>query len=334
MDRIVVALGGNALAKAGEKGTWAESLENMEETAQHIARIAASGDEVVLTHGNGPQVGSLLIQQDSAKLKVPELPMSVLGAMTQGWIGCLVEQTLPRAMSKITPKVGKGPGVWPRTVLPLITRVRVSKQDPSFRRPSKPVGPYYSENEARLLKKQQGWTLVHDAARGGWRRVVPSPLPLEILEGDAILRLMDSGLGKWAIPVVAGGGGIPVVAGPKGVIEGVDAVIDKDRTAALLANTLDASTLAIVTDVPGASIGFRTAREQRLGRVDTVELKLYLARGEFGEGSMRPKVEAALAFVENGGQMAVITDAASLTHVLADDHDSAARGTIVKRRHR
>ena len=329
MGLTVVALGGNAISKAGEKGTWEESLANMEETALHLARIAASGEELVVTHGNGPQVGSLLIQQESAKLEVPPLPMSAVGAMTQGWIGYLVEQTLPAAMRTLRPS--KARAAWPRSVLPIITRVRVDPRDGSFRRPTKPVGPYYSENEARLLKKQKGWVMIHDAARGGWRRVVPSPLPLEILEGEPLRRLLRAGVGQWAIPVVSGGGGVPVVVRARGRIEGVEAVIDKDRTAALLARTLRATTLAIVTDVPGAAIGFRTSRERMLGRVDARELREHLEHGEFGEGSMRPKIEAALEFVERGGHRAIITNAESLTHVIGDGESAGARGTIVTR---
>lgn len=330
MGRTIVALGGNALAKAGEKGTWEEAKANMEATAEELARISSTGEELILTHGNGPQVGSLLVQQEAAKLEIPPLPMSALGAMTQGWIGYLIEETLPPAMARLPAPQGKGVR-WPHAVLPLVTRVRVDPKDPSFRRPTKPVGPYYSENEARLVHKQKGWVMVHDMARGGWRRVVPSPRPLEILEGGPLRRLLDLGLGKWAIPVVAGGGGVPVVARRGRVYEGVEAVIDKDRTAALLGLAVGASTLAIVTDVPGAAIGFRTANERTLGRVSSRELRGYLEGGQFGEGSMRPKVEAALEFVEGGGERAIITNAIHLTAVIKDGPMAGTRGTILSR---
>ena len=275
MGRIVVALGGNALSKAGEKGTWSESVANMEETAMHLARLVVDGEELVLTHGNGPQVGALLLQQEAAKFEVSAMPMHTLGAMTQGWIGYLVQQTLPKAMQdEGPPRHRKKRSGWPPAVLPIVTRVLVSPKDPSFRHPSKPVGPYYSENESRLLKKQYGWAMIHDAARGGYRRLVPSPVPLELLEGEALAKFMDLGLSNWAIPVVTGGGGVPVIRRSDGTIEGVDAVIDKDRTAALLARVIKASTLAIVTDVPCVSIGFRTEREENLGKQYTVSQKV------------------------------------------------------------
>jgi len=326
MGRIVVALGGNALSKAGEKGTWGESLANMEVTAMHLARLVVDGEELVLTHGNGPQVGALLLQQEAAKFEVAPMPMHTLGAMTQGWIGYLIQQTLPKAMEEEGPPKRKKWPTWPPTVLPIVTRVLVSAKDPSFRHPSKPVGPYYSENEARLLKKQYGWSMIHDQARGGYRRLVPSPVPLEILEGEALDKLMDLGLSKWAVPVVAGGGGVPVIRRSDGTMEGVEAVVDKDRTAALLACAIEASTLAIVTDVPCVSTGFRTERETNLGKVNTRTLKRCLAAGEFGEGSMKPKVEAALEFVKNGGKRAIITDAHSLSRAIA-----GAAGTIIER---
>jgi carbamate kinase len=325
MGRIVVALGGNALSKAGERGTWEESVANMDETAKHIAKLAAEEEEIVLTHGNGPQVGSLLIQQEAAKFEVPEMPLSTLGAMTQGWIGFLVQQSLPKAMEKEGRPKGGTQALWPLTVLPLVTRVLVSMRDPSFRRPTKPVGPYYSENEARLLKKQHGWAMTLDSARGGWRRLVPSPIPLEVMEGPILKRLLDVGLSRWAIPVVAGGGGVPVARRADGRIVGVEAVVDKDRTAALLAEVVGASTLAIVTDVPAVSTGFRSTDEKQLGRVNAKAIKRHLDAGEFGEGSMKPKIEAALDFLKKGGKRAIITDAYSLTRAI-----EGAAGTIIE----
>jgi carbamate kinase len=328
MGRIVVALGGNALSKAGEKGTWSEQIANMEETALHLARLVVDGEELVLTHGNGPQVGALLLQQEAAKFEVSSMPMHTLGAMTQGWIGYLIQQTLPKALEDVgPPKRGKRAkrASWPPAVLPMVTRVLVSPRDPSFRHPTKPVGPYYSENEARLLKKQYGWSMIHDAARGGYRRLVPSPVPLELLEGEALGKFMDMGLGRWAIPVVTGGGGVPVIRRSDGTMEGVDAVVDKDRTAALLARAIGASTLAIITDVSGVSIGFRSENETQLNKVNTRSLRRYLAAGEFGEGSMKPKVEAALDFLKHGGKKAIITDAHSLSRAIA-----GAAGTIIE----
>ncbi len=307
MARVVVALGGNALSKAGETGTWGEALRNMRSVTAPLVGLLNQGDELLITHGNGPQVGSLLVQQELAKSRVAPLPMSALGGMTEGWIGFLIAQVLTSAIEK------EGLG---HSVVPIVTRSLVSAQDPSFRHPSKPVGPFYSENEARLLKKQFGWAMGHDPRRGGWRRLVPSPLPIDVIEGATLRRLFNSGFGSSTVFIAGGGGGIPVVRRRNGALEEVDAVIDKDRTAALLATTVHAEYLAIVTDVSHALIGFGTSHERELGRVAPEELQQHLAHGEFGEGSMKPKVEAALQFLAQGGKRAVITDAYGLPRAL------------------
>ncbi len=317
MSRIVVALGGNALTRAGEAGTWEEARAHMREAVRALARIVAAGHDLVLTHGNGPQVGALLLQQEARQREVPPLPLDVLGAMTQGWIGYLILTEFSPALARLR---------HPRELIATVTRVEVSPRDPAFRRPTKPVGRYYDETEALLLRKRHGWVMAHDAARGGWRRLVPSPEPLRIVEGPVIRDLLESARSPRAIPVVAGGGGIPVRRGPGGAYEGVEAVIDKDRTASLLASTVGAETLAIVTDVNGASVHVHTPRERRLGHVSVSELEGFLRAGEFGEGSMAPKVEAALRFVRHGGRRAIITDAYSLGASL-----EGTSGTIVER---
>lgn len=316
MARIVVALGGNALSKAGEKGTWNEAVQNMRSVTKPLTEILGRGDELLVTHGNGPQVGSLLIQQELAKSQVSPLPMSALGAMTEGWIGLLISGVLTTAIE------AEGLG---HSVVPIVTRSLVSSRDPSFRHPSKPVGPYYSENEARLLKKQHGWVMGNDVRRGGWRRLVPSPIPIDVIEGPVLRRLYTAGMGVSTVFVAGGGGGVPVVRRRNGGLEEVDAVIDKDRTAALLASIIRAETLAIVTDVSHALIGFHSAREEPLGRVSADQLSRHLAHGEFGEGSMRPKVEAALQFLSHGGKRAIITDAYGLPQAL-----KGKRGTVVE----
>lgn len=307
MPRVVVALGGNAITRAGEAGTWEEACRNARASVAPIVGLVKRGTEVLLTHGNGPQVGSLLLQQEATR-EVPPLPMDALGAATEGWIGYLLQQELSAALSRANVR---------RAVVPFITRVEVSAKDPAFRTPKKPVGRYYQENEAHLLMKQKGWTMVHDMARGGWRRLVPSPLPVRVLEGPLLRQLYAQGLGRWAVAIAAGGGGVPVVARPGGRIEGVEAVIDKDRTAALLAETVAADELAIVTDVAQVSIGFHTPRERRLSHVRVDQMQTYLEAGEFGEGSMRPKVEAALGFLRSGGKRAFITDATHFQEALA-----------------
>lgn len=314
MTRLVVALGGNAIARAGERGTWEEARAHARQAVAPLAKLARKGHELLLTHGNGPQVGNLLLQQESVR-EVPPLPLDAVGAATQGWIGYLLQQELGAALERAHV---------PRTVVPIVTRVEVDAKDPAFKSPSKPVGRYYEENEAHLLMKQKGWVMRHDMARGGWRRIVPSPLPRRVVEGAALRSLLDAGLGHRIVPIVAGGGGVPVVEHGKGRYEGVEAVIDKDRTASLIASSVGASELAVLTDVPYVCVAFHTPRERRIGRTTPQALRRLLEDGQFGEGSMRPKVEAALDFLDHGGKRAVITDI---------DHFAAAlrgeAGTVV-----
>ncbi|MCI4360336.1 MAG: carbamate kinase [Thermoplasmata archaeon] len=305
--RILVALGGNALQPAGGHGSWAEATEQMRATAPALARLVRDGHELLLTHGNGPQVGALLRQNELAEREIPSRPMHVLGAETQGQIGYLIQQELTSALERA--KV-------PRLVVTLISRIEVAGRDPAFRHPTKPVGRYYSDAEARILKKNEGWELVFDGARGGWRRVVPSPVPVRWVESEAVRHLVRAGWGDRWVPIVAGGGGIPVVARGHGVYVGVDAVIDKDLTAALVATELGVEVLAIVTDVTAIATGFGKPWERWLGEISRAELKELLDRGEFGEGSMAPKVSAGLSFLANGGRRFVVTDIPSLSRAL------------------
>lgn len=310
MGRVLVALGGNALQRAGGGGTWQEAVVQMRATAAALAGLVAEGQELIVTHGNGPQVGTLLRQNELAERELPRRPMDVLGAETQGQIGYLIEQELTAAL--VRAKV-------PRTVLAFVSRTVVSRRDRAFSHPTKPVGRYYTEAEARMLRKREGWEMVYDGARGGWRRVVPSPEPIRWLEGEGLRKLLPRGWGAHVVPVVTGGGGVPVIEKSQGTYEGVEAVIDKDRTAALVAATLGADTLVILTDVPAAAIGFRKAWEKWLGEVHASEMQSYLERGEFGEGSMGPKVQAALSFLRAGGHRAIITDPPSLGRAMRNE---------------
>jgi carbamate kinase len=310
MGRVLVALGGNALQRSGGQGTWPEQVAQMRSTASVLASLVAEGHELVVTHGNGPQVGALLREGELAAHEVPPRPMDVLGAETQGQIGYLIEQELSAALARA--KV-------PRTVLTFVSRTLVSRRDPAFAHPNKPVGGYYTEPEARTLRKREGWQMVYDGARGGWRRVVPSPEPIRWVEGESIRRLLPPGWGGYVVPVVAGGGGVPVVEKSRGIFEGVEAVIDKDRTAAIVASELGADTLVILTDVPAAAVGFGKAWEKWLGEVRSSDMETYLKRGEFGDGSMRPKVEASLAFLRAGGRRAIITDPPSLARAIRNE---------------
>ncbi|EQD30280.1 carbamate kinase, partial [mine drainage metagenome] len=267
-----------------------------------------AGHELVVTHGNGPQVGNLLREAELGAAEIPAPPMHVLDAESEGQIGYLIALELDTEFRRRR---------IPRTVVAMIGRTEVSARDPAFRRPTKPVGRFYGAADARRLARAEGWVMRPDAQRGGWRRVVPSPQPRRWLEGPAVRRMLDAGLGADLVPIVTGGGGIPVVRERSGRYRGVDAVIDKDRTAALVAHELGADTLAIVTDVPAAAVGFGTSHPTWLGGVDAATLAGYLRRGEFGEGSMAPKIEAGLRFLRRGGRRFIVTDIPSLPAALA-----------------
>ncbi len=316
MTGSLIALGGNALLPTGTPGTWAEARVRMRATARVLAQVARRAEPLVLTHGNGPQVGALLRQNELAAREVPPLPMDVLGAETQGQIGYLLQSELTPALRRARVD---------RSVLVVISRTEVRPADPAFRRPTKPVGRFYTELEARLLRKQQGWEMVHDTVRGGWRRLVPSPRPLRWLEGPAVRRLLRGRGGTRWVLVVSGGGGIPVVRRAGGEYRGVEAVVDKDLAAALVARELGLSTLVVVTDVPGAAVAFGRPGERWLREVPRAELEEYARRGEFGEGSMGPKVAAGLDFLRRGGRRFVITDIPSLPRAI-----EGRAGTVVR----
>jgi carbamate kinase len=279
----------------------------MRRTASALAAVATPDRELVVTHGNGPQVGSLLREAELGAGEVPAPPLYVLGAETQGQLGFLIAQELGGALRRARSD---------RSVVPIVSRMVVSARDPAFRSPSKPVGRFYSASEARKLHRTLGWTLREDRQRGGWRRLVPSPHPIRWLEGDAVRSMLNAGFGARCVFVVTGGGGIPVVR-RRGRWEGVDAVIDKDRAAALVGRHLGVDTLAIVTDVPGAALGYGTDDLRWLGQVSLEELTRSWRRGEFEEGSMGPKVEAGLRFLRSGGRRFLITDIRSLPEALA-----------------
>ncbi len=277
----------------------------MREAAAALATIATPDVELVVTHGNGPQVGALLREAELGAREVPAPPLHVLGAETEGQIGYLIAQELGSALERTG-----------RVVVPVVSRTAVSARDPAFHHPTKPVGRFYPAAEADRLRRTLGWTLAEDRSRGGWRRLVPSPRPLRWLEGEAIAAMLDLGAGSRVVFVVAGGGGIPVVR-RAARWEGVDAVIDKDLGAALVAAAIGAETLAIVTDVPAAAVGFGSSGARWLGATSPVELGRLLRHGEFPPGSMGPKVEAGLAFLRSGGRRFVITDFPSLAEGVA-----------------
>lgn len=290
----MIALGGNAIKQPHEKGTFKEQMKNVETATEQIAEIAKNGYEIAITHGNGPQVGNLLIQQEQGASMVPAQPLVVLGSMTQGQIGYMIQQSLQNNLA------GSG-----KEVVTVVTQVIVSKEDPDFQDPSKPVGPYYDEETAKRLGKENGWLVKQVRPTGDktWRRVVPSPKPLGIAEAKVIKKLVESG----TIVIASGGGGIPVFVNGDNRLEGVDAVIDKDRAGAKLAEEVGANIYLILTDVECALLNFGKDTERPIKKMTIDESKKYSAEGHFKAGSMGPKVEAARIFVENGGERAIIT---------------------------
>lgn len=308
--RVVVALGGNAMTAPDGQARPEDQRKAVLAAVEPIADVVAAGTEVILTHGNGPQVGNLLVKNELAADVVPPVPLDWCGAQTQATIGYTLAAALEAALA------GRGVA---RPVAALVTRVRVEEDDPAFGHPDKPIGRYVdAEEAARHTARGQRWVEVD---RRGWRRVVASPEPREIVDAPAIRALLDGGI----VPIAAGGGGIPVTDGGAGRGHGVEAVLDKDRTAALLARAVHADTLVIATDVPAAVLNFGTPEERPLGRISAAELQDLADTGHFAAGSMGPKVQAALRFVRSGAGPAVITSLDQLADGLA-----GAAGTVVR----
>lgn len=290
---IVIALGGNALLDPKTNGSVADQIRTIERSCTKIAQVIARGHRVVITHGNGPQVGNLLIQQEEAKGLVPPLPLDVCGAMTQGQLGYLIQQKLREALAQL--------GI-AKPVVTVVTQVQVDRNDPAFADPTKPIGPFYSERERPALE-QKGYVLKR-VGKGvkPWRRVVASPEPKDIVEIESIKELTEAG----SIVIACGGGGVPVVR-EDGRWRGVEAVIDKDLASALLAEELGAEILLILTDVERVALHFGTPQQVFLEKLSVSEARKYLLEGHFPAGSMGPKVEAAIRFIEGGGEHAYIT---------------------------
>ena len=293
MDRVVVALGGNALLRRDAEDTFEEMYRSARAAAEQVADIAAAGWEVVVSHGNGPQVGRILLQQEAAREVVHPMPLDVCGALSQGQIGYLLQVTIGDVFFE------RG---MERPVCTVLTLTRVRPDDPAFREPSKFVGPFYEEDEARRLESERGYTMKADP-HGGWRRVVPSPSPYSIVETPIVTRLIADGV----IVIAAGGGGIPVVEeGPR--LIGKEGVVDKDLASAILAHEVGAQVLLILTDVKKVQRGYGSLMPEDIDSMTVAEAKALMKRGEFGAGSMGPKVTAALRFLAGGGERAVIAD--------------------------
>ena len=299
--RVLVALGGNAMTGPGGSAAPHEQRHAIQKAMSHVADLVAAGHDVAITHGNGPQVGNILVKNELAAHVVPPVPLDWCGAQTQGTIGFTMLDALEASLARR--------GV-ERPVAAIVTRTLVDADDPGFTTPTKPVGRYLPREQAEpLMALGQIW---EDRGEKGWRRVVASPEPLEVLDAHTLLTLMKAGY----VVVAAGGGGVPVVRSDAATVHGVEAVIDKDLTAALLARAIDADALVIATDVPHAVVGWGTPDARPLGRVTAAELEGYAAAGHFASGSMGPKVEAALRFLRSGGRRSIITALDQITEAV------------------
>ena len=292
-SKIVIALGGNALQSGNGPATAEAQLEVVRKTCEHIAQISDMGYELAIVHGNGPQVGRILLASETAREVTPAMPFDVCGAMSQGYIGYHLQQGLKHALNLRNRDI---------PVVTVATQVIVEENDPAFDDTTKPIGPFYTESEARAIVKEKGYIMKEDSGRG-WRRVVASPVPRRIVEIDAVRHLWDS-----SIVITCGGGGIPVVEKPDGTIEGTEAVIDKDFAAELLAEQVDADVLMILTEVERVSLNFNTPEQRDLSALNLADAARYCEEGHFAAGSMLPKVQAAMKFVRaNPSKHAVIT---------------------------
>lgn len=303
--RFVIALGGNAILPVGKSGTFEDQVEIAWRTMQQVVQLAAAGHEIVMSHGNGPVVGNIVLRADAGEQLhgIPAMPMFVCGADSQGGLGFMIQQVLRNALLK--------QGI-ERSVATVITQVIVDPQDAAFKHATKPIGPFYDEVQARLLQQENGWTVVQDAGRG-WRRVVPSPKPLEVVEWPAIKALLDAGI----LVIAVGGGGIPVVRAIDGTLRGVDAVIDKDHASDLLGRLVQADTLMIITQVEKVFVRFGRPDAEALDVLPAGRARELLEAGEFPPGSMGPKIEAALDFLHSGGREVIITDPDSILEAVA-----------------
>jgi len=307
--KTLVSLGGNAILKHGQKGTAEEQETNVQNTAKHLATLLRKGERIAITHGNGPQVGNILLQNEIAKDKLPPMPLDVCGAESQGMIGYMLQRALRGELegTKIA-------------VATIVSQTLVDADDRAFKNPTKPVGPFYTAQEAQQLRESKGWHIISDSGRG-YRRVVPSPTPLDIIEKETIIRLFETG----TVVISVGGGGVPVIREKNGRLRGVEAVLDKDRTAALLAKTLGVETLLILTDVEKVYINYGKPDQRALDRMTVQDCRKYLAESQFPEGSMGPKIQSAVSFLTDSPKGRVVI--ASLE--MAEEALKGTAGTTV-----
>ena len=292
----VVAFGGNALLRAGQKGTIDEQEQNAFEASKNLMHLLNRDYDIVITHGNGPQVGNILLAEQAGEkmFGVPQMPLDICVAYSQGFIGYMIEQQLRNVLES---------NDMDQDIIAIITQVLVNKDDPAFNNPTKPIGPYLTKEEAEKMAKETGSKFVEDKKRGGWRKVVASPKPLVISNKKSIEQLARAG----HIVIAVGGGGIPAFYVDPNKLQGIDAVIDKDLASALLAKQINADRLFILTDVAKVCLNFNTPQEKTIDRMNIAQARQYLEEGQFAEGSMAPKIRAAIDFVENTGKDAIIT---------------------------
>ncbi len=300
----VIAFGGNALLRSDDSGSIEDQAINTYNTCKYVTKLLKNFDSIIITHGNGPQVGNILLRNEAGfrNFNIPKMPLDICVADSQGGIGYLIERQMKNVLQE--ENISK-------EVVTLITEVLVDTADPAFQNPTKPVGSYYTADESKELSDKHNWKFKEDARGRGWRRVVASPKPVEILNRKVVSTLSDMGF----IVIVSGGGGVPVYLDSNNKLQGVDAVIDKDSAASLLASEIHADELFILTDIKQVAINYRKENQVNLGKVTLAEAKKYLADGEFEAGSMAPKVAAAINFLENGGKRTIITDASALDDI-------------------
>jgi len=305
----VVALGGNALLRGNETGTIQQQEKNTYDTCIHLLKLLEDGFNIVITHGNGPQVGNIMLRNEAGykEYKIPQMPLDICVADSQGGIGYMIERQVKNILSDN--KIRKN-------VITVVTQVLVDKDDPAFENPTKPVGGFYLKEEADLLVRSSGLIFKQDPRKRGWRRVVPSPEPLEIINKKIIRDLVRKG----NLVIAAGGGGVPVYRDSDKHLKGVEAVIDKDLASSLLAREIKADAFYILTDVPFVYVKFNTPDQKPLEHIKTNEAKKYLDEGEFADGSMSPKIKAAIRFVKETGRQAIITESTKLS-----DHSAGTK---------
>lgn len=308
--KMLVSLGGNAILKHTELGTAKEQLENIIKTSEYIVELISEGYHVALTHGNGPQVGDILLAYDLARNTLPSMPLDICGAQSQGMIGYMFQQSLKNILKKYQIE---------KSVVTILTQTLVNPEDPQLENPIKPIGPFYTAMEAAKMRKELEWDMLNDSGRG-FRRLVPSPLPLGFIEEDSIKTLFKEG----SLVIASGGGGVPVIK-KDGMIQGIECVIDKDHSASLLASLIDAEILLILTDVEKISLFYGTSQQRDIDHMTKSQAVQYLEEGHFPEGSMGPKVKSAIDFLDRGGKKVVVTSLESALDALL-----GKTGTIIE----